>query len=279
MGRVGGRRRAQTAEQLSEDSSVLVRSLARGLSILALFDVEHPEWALGEISEATGIQKTTAYRLLRTLEWKGFVAYDPTSEKYHFGRAAIPGFYLSLSYIEIARVARPYLDDLARSTGETIELAVEGEGGAVVVDQVLTPSPFKPNQPIGRVFHDLSNSNMKMLVAFKPNSERTRILSSPLAKLTPHSVTDPDDLAQLLTRVAQEGLAWDLEEHELGVCAVSAPVLGPDGDLRAVVTVVSPTERFGPKERRKKGEAVRTTAALISGHLEQAVHPGQRGPI
>ena len=276
MGRVGGRRRAQTAEQMSEDSSPLVRSLVRGLSILALFDVEHPEWGLGEICRATGIQKSTAYRLLRSLEWKGFVAYDTRSEKYHFGRAAIPGFYLSMSYVEIARIARPYLEDLGRLTGETIELAIEGQGGAVVVDQVLTPNPFKPNQPIGRVFNDLYNSTMRVIVASKPDRERTRILSSSLTRPTPHSVTDPVDLAKLMEEVAQQGIAWDLEEHELGVCAVSAPILGPDGELRAVITVVSPKERSGPRERREKAEAVRAASARISDLLSREIYPGKQ---
>ena len=146
-------------------------------------------------------------------------------------------------------------------------MAVEGEGGVVVVEQILTPNPFKPNLPIGRVVRSLANSTMRVLVAFKSDDERTRFLQSSQPKLTPHTVTDPADLAEVLREVARAGIAWDVEELELGVCAVSAPVFGPTEELKAVVTVVSPKERFGPRARRKKAEAVRTTANKISLHV------------
>ena len=52
-------------------------------------------------------------------------------------------------------------------------------------------------------------------------------------------------------RSAETGLAYDLEEQDLGVCAVSAPIFGPDGDVRAAITVVAPAERFGPRAREE----------------------------
>ena len=64
------------------------------------------------------------------------------------------------------------------------------------------------------------------------------------------------------------GLAFDLEEQDLGVCAVSAPVLGPDGQLRAVLTLVAPAERFGLRERRKKAEAVGSAASKLGNQLD-----------
>ena len=65
----------------------------------------------------------------------------------------------------------------------------------------------------------------------------------------------------------REGLAYDLEEQDLGVCAVSAPVLERDGSLKAVLTVVAPAERFGPRERKRKAEALRSAAAQMTEYL------------
>ena len=61
-----------------------------------------------------------------------------------------------------------------------------------------------------------------------------------------------------------------LEEQDLGVCAVSAPVFGADGAVRAVVTVVAPSERFGPREKRKNTEAVKSSAAEMTRYLSRA---------
>jgi IclR family acetate operon transcriptional repressor len=267
MARIGGRTRSSIADGTEESSGLFVQALARGLTIVSLFDVEHPEWGLDDVSRKTGISKTTAYRMLRTLEWKGFLTFNPTTELYHIGPATIPVAYLSLSYVGFAPSTHPILENLAATTGETVELAVEGRGGAVVVDQVATSHPFKPNLPLGRVLRNLANSAMKVLAAYRPEIERQQIVQGPHHKLTPHTITEPARLAVELERVLKEGLAFDLEEQDLGVCAVSAPVFGPEGDVKAVVTLVSPAERFGVRERRKKSEALRSTASELSRYL------------
>ena len=77
MARAGGRPRASLGGRSEEESELYVQALARGLTILALFDVEHPEWNLNDICARTGVSKTTAYRMLRTLEWKEFVGLRP----------------------------------------------------------------------------------------------------------------------------------------------------------------------------------------------------------
>ncbi len=267
MARAGGRPRASLGGRSEEESELFVRALARGLSILALFDVEHPEWSLDEICRRTGVSKTTAYRVLRTLEWKEFVAFDPDAERYHLGRAMIPGAYLALSYVSFVRYTHPFLEDLAKATGETVELTVESAQGAVVVDQVATSHPFKPNLPTGRILANMANSAVRMWVATRPDEERARLLREPQVKFTPQTTTDPGELAAMLDRAAGEGVAFDLEEQDLGVCAVSAPVFGPGGDVLAVLTVVAPSDRFGAEARGKNAEAVKRKAAEMTAYF------------
>jgi DNA-binding IclR family transcriptional regulator len=270
MARTGGRLRSSVEGHPEEENDLFVRALARGLTILALFDVEHPEWSLHEICARTGLSKTTAYRMLRTLEWKDFVVFDPVTELYHLGRATIPGAYLALSYVGFVRAAHPFLEELAEATGETVELTVAGAGGAVVVDQVATTHPFKPNLPIGRILSSVANSSLRMHVAFRPEAEREKILRSAQLRLTPHTVTDPEEIAGQLATAVLDGVSYDIEEQDLGVCAVSAPVFGADGDVKAVVTVVAPSERFGPREKKRNTDAIKNTAAEMTRYLTQA---------
>lgn len=270
MARIGGRPRAQIEGGGEENSNLHVQSLARGLTILTLFDVEHPEWGLGDITRQTGISKTAAYRMLRTLEWKGFVTFNPDTELYSIGPATLPVAYLTLSHVGFSRLAHPILEKLAAATGETVELAVEGKGGAVVVDHVATSHPFKPNMPLGRVLRSLANSGTKILAAYQSEEERERNFLDLHNALTPNTITDPARLRAELDKVAGTGLAFDMEEQDLGVCAVSAPVCGSDGAVKAVITVVAPAERFGPDNRERNAKAVKATAAELSDYISQS---------
>lgn len=267
MVRSGGRQRLPAGSRQDEDREFFVRALARGLSILSLFDVEHPEWGLNDITERTGISKTTAYRMLRTLEAKDFLVYDPKSERYHLGGATIPVAYLTMSYIGFARAAHPFLERLGQATGETVELTVGSVEGAVVIDEVATIHPFRLNRPTGRILSSLLNSSFRLHVAFRPVTEQRKIVS--MAQHQPSSGVriDPDEIIRRLETEREEGLAYDLEEQDRGVCAVSAPIVDRDGGLRAVLTVVAPAERFGSRVRKRKIDALRDIAADMSMHL------------
>ena len=252
MSRMGGRPRSAASGE--ENNSLYIQALANGLTILSVFDIEHPEWSLGDIARHTGISKTTAYRMLRTLEWTGFVAYSASSERYSIGPAVIPLSYLTLSHVGFSYLTHPVLERLAAATGETVELAVEGKGEAIVV---------------GRVMRSLANSCMKVFAAHLPEKERERLIQAPQPPLTPHTITDPALLRAELARVAENGLAFDMEEQDLGVCAVSAPVFGPYQELKAVVTIVAPAERFRSDNGRRNVEAIRTASVELSGQLGQ----------
>ncbi len=203
------------------DGDSFVRALDRGLSILALFDVEHHQWTVGSICERTGLRKATVYRMVRTLEARGLLSYDPAAENYRLGRALIPQAYLVLSHVEFVRAVHPFLEALAEQTGETAELAVESEEGSVVVDQVGTSHPFKLDMPIGRVLPGTANANMKLFAAWRtraagPTPGGARLAPTP-ARLHGGAKATSDPIG-----IATTDLAFDLEETDAGVCAVSA---------------------------------------------------------
>jgi DNA-binding IclR family transcriptional regulator len=266
MARAGGRQRAAAAGELHEESDLYVRALARGLSILALFDIEHPDWGLNEICAQTGISKTTAYRMLRTMEAKEVLAYDASSERYHLGKANIPLAYLALSYVGFVRSAHRFLDELAETTGETVELSVLSPAGAVIVDEVATKHPFRLNRPTGRISDNLANSSFRLHVAFQPPAEQQKYLSRPRQKLTPNTIIDREEIELRMVAEKEEGIAFDMEELDLGVCAASAPVYEPDGTVKAVVTVVAPAERF-VRDQDRHVAALKSTAAKMTRYL------------
>jgi len=249
------------------DSTFMVRALAKGLSILALFDAENREWTLDEIAERAGLPRMTAYRMIRTMESAWYLVRDPVNNRYHLGPALLSSVYLSEGYAELAAIVRPYLQELAEKTGEAATLAIEVDGVAVSVDMVDTPRPFRREVAIGRIIGDTANANGKIFAAFKSAAEREGILARSRPQLTPNTITDPEALSRELERVAKEGVAFDIEERNIGTCAVAAPVRDQLGRVMAALSVVVPTGRFGPAEKKSHAEAVKAGAAALSAFL------------
>jgi DNA-binding IclR family transcriptional regulator len=248
----------------------VVRALAKGLVMLGLFDAVHREWTLDEMVAAIGLPRMTGYRMARTLEAAGFLVSDAVTGRYHLGPALLAATYLSESYAPLVAIARPYLEQLVEKTGESGTLAVDVDGVAVCVDMVDSSRPLKREVAVGRVIGDTANAHGKMFAACMPDEERARIIGMPHPRLTSRTITDPVELEAELERVRREGVAFDIEERNVGACAVAAPVREQMGKVIGSVGVVVPTGRFGPAERLLCVEAVKEAAAALSGFLGYA---------
>ena len=179
----------------------------------------------------------------------------------------LKGSYLMLSPSELARTARPYMDRLTETTTETSILAVEADHVAIIAARVHTPRPFKPDNPVGLPMPGLANVHTRIFLAYRPEDEQRAALSAPSRRRTSYTRTDPEVLAAELAKIRREGVAFGLQEWNLGMCAVGAPVFDAGGQVRASLAVVAPDERFGPRESESHAVAVKHSARLLSAAL------------
>lgn len=266
-----GRPRKQEADTASKGadqrSRVLVASVSKALHLLTLFTRERPEWNLAELVEATGLNRASVYRILRTLEHDRFLAVDPETGRYYLGPAMYPVAYLTQAHSELVRLSHPHLESLAKTTGETTALGVEVGGWVVVVDHVLTSHASKPDLPMGMALNDLSNSHAKLFLAFKNDAQRQRRVAAGWPRLTKNTVDDPEALVRQLDQIRREGVAYDLEENRLGISSMSVPVRDQLGQLRASLAVVVPAERLRAGDMRRYVEATQAEAVALSRDL------------
>jgi DNA-binding IclR family transcriptional regulator len=255
----------------SGDSSL--GTLRRGLRVLDCFDVNNPGLSVSAICSCTGLPRPTAYRIVSVLESEGYLSYDAATGKYHLGSKMLRAAYVLQSPSELARIAHPYLEEVARLTEESVSLAVWTEQGPLLVDTVVTSHPFKFASPVGTVFSDCANVNSKILLAFGPKSRRAAALERLLVPRTRHTIVDPDRIAAEFAKVRSEGVAYDLEEHMMAICAVGAPVYGSTGEVLAGLAVFAPVERFREVQEARLTEAVRKVASSLSVALG---YQGQR---
>jgi IclR family transcriptional regulator, KDG regulon repressor len=258
---------SRTIESGSDADPFLVRALVRGLSILQLYDVDNREWTIDEMAEQTGLLRMTVYRMVRTLESLSFLVRDPVTSRYRLGPATLAMTYVEGDHSELVNLARPFLESLLEATGESVTLAIEVDGIPVCVDIMNTSRPFKRRTAPGRIIGDVTSVQGKMFAAFKPEQERRAILSRPVPRLTPHTVTDPVALEVEFEQIRRDNVAYDVEGLYFNTCSVGAPVRDQLGHLIASISVVVPSGRFGPEERERCTAAVKSTADSLSAYL------------
>lgn len=262
-----GRQSGGRSDGLGEPDRLSVRALARGLSILSLYDVHHRAWTIDEIAERTGLLRMTAYRMVRTLEAAEYIARDTSTNKYHLGPATIAMAYVANDHSEFVEQARPFLADLVESTGESVTLAVPVDDVPVCVSVLSSARPFRHEAAPGRIIGDLASVHGKIFTAFAAPEKRAEVLAQTRCQHTPYTVTDPDVLGEELERIAQDDVAFDLEGLYVSTCAVGSPVRDQLGNVVAALSVVMPAGRFGPEERDFCARAVKSTAASLSAYL------------
>ena len=237
------------------------------MALLMSFDADHREWSLADLSRRLGLRRTTAFRLLKTLQSERLVESTKSTGKYTLGPAVFKFAYMWVSEAELARIATPHLERLTAATGETSNLVVWSGDLPVCIAQHLTPQYFRPRLAVGVTFTDLANTDAKVLLAFGPKERRMAALERKLERLTPFTTTDSDQLAEELDRVVREGVAYDLQEQHLGVCAVGVPVWDFTGHVRASLSVVTPQTRFDSTESRTIVQALKQVASALSYDL------------
>jgi DNA-binding IclR family transcriptional regulator len=223
-----------------------IQSVDRAAALLkAIADSRQPPTVL-ELAAECGLNRSTAWRLLATLDAHGLIERDPVSQRYSIGYAFLR-IAAGAELDPLVRRARPVLERLAGETREAANLAVAKRSHLVYVDQVDPPQIMAPNW-FGRSVSFHATSTGKAYLAFLTSEERASVLPEQLERYTATTITDPDRLEEELERVRQDGYAVCVGELEESLFGASAPVLSEQGRPVAIVSVWG-TERRLPRER------------------------------
>jgi DNA-binding IclR family transcriptional regulator len=212
-----------------------IQSVDRAAALLkAIADSPRPPTVL-ELAESCGLNRSTAWRLLATLDAHGLIERDPASQRYSLGYA----FFRIAAGAEVdplVRRARPVLEQLARATGEAANLAVARRFNLVYVDQVDPPQIMAPNW-YGRPVPLHATSTGKAYLAFLTPEEQAAALPARLERYTPTTITDRKRLDAELAAARRNGFAVCVGELEESLFGASAPVLSEQGRPVAIVSV------------------------------------------
>src|SRR5579862_261704 len=253
-------RRRRPAVSVTEGSgrTRTIQSVDRAAALLkAIADSSQPPTVV-ELAAACGLNRSTAWRLLATLDAHGLIERDPISQRYSLGYAFLR-IAAGADPDPLVRQARPVLEQLSADTGETTNLAVARRFSLVYVDQVDPPQIMAPNW-FGRAVPLHATSTGKAYVAYLPESEQAAVLPRRLERFTKTTVTDRRRLEAELDDVRRKGWAVCVGELEESLFGASAPVLSEQGRPVAIVSVWG-TEHSLPRERLDEVGAQALSAA------------------
>jgi DNA-binding IclR family transcriptional regulator len=239
----------------------LIQSVSRALDILEAFSATEGELGVTELSRRLKLHKNNVFRLLATLETRGYVEQDKDSGNYRLGMKTFEVASVFAHHLGLVRQARPVLEELAQTTGEAAYLGVLDGSSVVYVDMVETTQPVRVVSHLGRRLPAHASALGKAQIAFRPQEEREEWWKRMApATLTGRTIVEVPRLVAELARVAERELAVEDEELEPGVRALAAPVRDYAKRVVGAIGVRGPAFRL-PMERLETELAPRVRGA------------------
>ncbi|MGI8899838.1 MAG: IclR family transcriptional regulator [Nocardioides sp.] len=245
-----------------------VQSVDRALTVLGIL-ARVGEAGVTGIAHELGVHKSTAFRLIATLESHGMVEQNDERGKYRLGVGLLRLAVATTARLDVVQEARPITRKLAADTGETVNIAVLSEESALYLDQVAGQSALQSHNWVGQHIPLHATSNGKVLLSGLATDERDRRLSR-LASFTSATITSRARMRQELTTVLEQGFAVAVDELEIGLTAIAAPIHNAHGDVVASLSVSGPSFRLDTDRVALLVPVVVEAAAEISSRLGAA---------
>jgi IclR family transcriptional regulator, acetate operon repressor len=241
------------------------QSIDRGAQLLALVLESDAPRALGELAASAGLPKSTASRILGALERNGLVEQEGMRGAFRAGPVMARFAGRGISLRRLAELSERPMAALAEATGETINFAVAAPAGVEHVAQVDSRHFLGTSHWVGRRVPYHCSANGKVLLAFSAAGAT----AGELEARTSRTIVEPARLTAELEGIRREGFATAVDELELGLSAVAAPVLDESGRAVAALSVSGPTLRLSPRRIAELRPIVIKQARALGEELGQ----------
>ena len=253
--------------------------LTRLISVLEAVAIAGRPVSAAELQQATGLPRPTCYRLLQTLAEHRLLDEPDGNSRYLVGDRLVRIALLGQADIDVRQAAAPAMKEAAIDFGEAVFLSRFRNRGVEII-HVETPSdPARAfiHPGLGyRPMHACSCS--KAIAAFAEESFRDAILNGPMKPYTQHTKITAEALRQEFSEIQAKGYAECVEEIEIGVSSVAAPI--QIGNIGAIFSIgaIGPIRRFTDSYRARIGADLRLRAAAVSRAIQ--IHSADgRAPV
>lgn len=242
-----------------------LQSVTNAARLLKAFLSREETLGVSELARRLGLGKSAVHRLLVTLAAEGLVTRD--AEGYRLGLVVFELGEAVRSHMDLHGAAGPVLVELREQTGESAQVGMLDGDEVVYVDRLESTHSLRLFHETGRRVPLHCTSSGKVLLAALPAGRREAFLGGGLRAHTPHTIVEPDALRAELDAVAARGWAEAVNEREMGVASLAAPVRGRGGEVVAAISVGAPITRFRAIPRRRLARCVVEAGEAVSRRL------------
>jgi IclR family KDG regulon transcriptional repressor len=242
-----------------------IAAVGRALDLLEALSRVGPA-PLAALAAEARCTRTAGFRLLRTLEARGFAIQDEARGMWRLGaRWGVLG-RAAVEQGALAATAMPFLSALGKTSGENAYLRVRDGLESETVAIFQTDPGLRVYSEVGKR-QPLHAGSSRLLLAHAPEAVQTQVLAQRLPRFTPATRTDPAWIAADLQRIRARGYLLTTDEVVAGAATVAAPVRDASGQVVAVLSVSAPTMRMRPPRPRALLPVVMDAAAKLSRAL------------
>jgi IclR family transcriptional regulator, KDG regulon repressor len=242
-----------------------VRNAAR---LLKVFRSRETDLGVSELSRRLGLGKSTVHRMLTTLVAEGLVEQNPRTGGYRLGIVMFELGQAVRVHMDLHAAVGPVLTELRTQTGESSQVGVLDGHEVVYVDRMESAHSLRLFTDTGRRVPVHCTSSGKVLLAYLPEARRQAVLrAAPLTALTPHTITSRDELAAELDRVRRRGWSEAVNEREIGIASIAAPIRDVSGEVVAAISIGVPLARCTVMALRRLAPVIMEAAEAASRRL------------
>jgi IclR family KDG regulon transcriptional repressor len=259
-----------------EKEEYLIQSVSHALDILEAFTKTDDELGVTDLSKRLGLHKNNVFRLLATLEHRGYIEQNRDTENYRLGPKTLQLGSIFIEQLECRRQARPILEDLMTSTGETAVVAVLRATKVIYMDGVETDRTVRAVSRVGAMLPAHCTAVGKVNLSFLSPAEIENLYpDNELPAVTPRTLRNRDALLNDLKGIRERGYAVENEECDLDVKGIAAPVRDFSKKVIAAVGIIAPANRLGEDRIYTGGVAAKVQEAAMSLSLKLGFIRGQ----
>jgi len=221
-----------------------VRSLERALDILDAFSFQNREMSFSELVKKTGLNKTTAKRLISNLASRGYLQKEPSTGQYHLGLRLFELGGIVFSSFSLRRAAASPMSWIQSQTGATVLLGTMMDDQLVYVDKREGRGMIRISSDIGwrRPLH-YGMLGMVLMAHLEPGEAKRILEKEPLQPYTPFSITDQNAFSLRLEQIRKDGYVVEREEAVEGVMGIAAPIRDYSRHVIAALGIALPLSR------------------------------------
>lgn len=222
-----------------------VQSVDRALALLELIGAAGSA-GVTELAAELGVHKSTVSRILGSLEARGFVDQEPTGRKYRVGMTVVRLAGASAGSMDLTRLGQDTCESVAMATGETTNLAILAGDEAINITEATGSSNVALRTWVGQASPAHATSSGKVLLAALDDATLRELLPAELPRFTGATITDRSALEGELRLITERGWATAVEELELGLVAIAAPIRDRTGAVVRALSISGPRYRLEP---------------------------------